>query len=1041
MSQPLHTITTLQTSNTFLDYFLRLNDTIAVVNAIKIYDVAATGGIIHKRQVSPSTQEVLQLNIASTGGGAFGYGLGLISLANPSDLWEGATYAVRLNYGGLQQASSFVGISGVTTFVDDFDIVSIGASGSRGDGTLRPLKVFAKDSIPPNIDGAHRFRGDIFFDGSQVVINSAQLHLDDRLIFLASAGNTDSPGATAGLTSNSILAGGCGSGFVIKGASGDKWFAYRTTDSGLTYVSFQSSEYINSLKGYVSSNGQFNFIGVSGNAPSISLRTSGQDSASIPIGWKIYQSATGADVGTLKIRREGMTDFDALELFADSQVKIGTISNGTGGDGSFKTEAAKFSVPSTREKQVLHYSWQNRDIVELKGTTEGGLFAESTSSFKPGTVLTYNNLGQYKRARWDASPFDGYKDAEVVGILEKITTDDFLLQVPVISGRGATYTTSLFSVNENVTIQGNGFTVRGYVYDSLPSSGLSGIKIFVDNFPTGISAGSFVKNTGSIFVGGATLFGSADNDFIGISAAIGITVTNVNYGVIVRQGLFEIPDNVVGATGYESISNLGLSAGWLFYLGGTFSGNKTNSYGGVTYSPNNLFDPQIFYNCGANVAKPLFIYLGLIDGKRMGMFNHYQGLGLTYSITTPDMQPIYYDNDTQEIQNFEIIGQASGRNKILNSGFDLWTRLDAAGTSYSGFDSGISRGITFGETKRSFYPFGVTYNGLPASYNDNTLISSYIADGYFFDTLNRSRGVLVRRQPISTSLPTGMAYPPNYELRITQVTGGVTSGRPRLYSIVPNHKTLPEHDFNFSFYARSDSPTTVGISAGVAFVWNNGATYAIIESKHAFLSSGSGTPGVSSGVSGGKSYITNLTNTYQRFHFAFSSESLSYSGATGDTSSFIAPFIEMGSTLPNGNSIYLTGLQLSKGIAPKPYEKRSVSQEKLECDRFFQNIVLANGGYYPIFTGNSGPKIFAVSNIQTPLAETPTVINALDITSSGIIGVSAFGDPLNVRKNSISVQRTTDTVSSSYHRYFESVYCLDASGFSGSISKRLLGLT
>lgn len=1033
MSQSLHTITPLAVSNTFLDLYLRVNDTISVVNAIKIYDIQATGGIIHKRQVSPSTQEVLQLNLASTGGGVFGYGLGLISLANPSDLWEGSTFALRLDYGALQQASSFVGVSGVTTFVEDHDVVSVGASGSRGDGALRPLKVFAKDSLPPNIDGSHRFRGDIFFNGSQVVINSAQFHLDDRLIFLASAGNTDNPSATAGLTMNSVLAGGSGSGFVVKGASGDKWFAYRATDSGSTYFAFQSSEYLQSLKGYVSSNGQFTFVGVSGSAPAISLRTVGQDSASLPVGWKIYQSVTGGAIGSLKVRREGVSDLDALEMFTDSQVKIGTIWSGTGGDGSFKTEAAKFSIPATRQNPVLHYSWQNRDVVEIKATGDGGLFAEPTSAFKPGTVLTYNNLGQYKRARWDADPFDGYKDAEVVGILEKVTSDDFVLQVPVINGVGAAYTTSLFSVNENVTIVGNGFTVRGYVYESLPASGLSGIKVFVDSFPTGVTAGSFTKNTGSIFVGGATLFGSADNDFIGISAGIGITVTAVNYGVIVRQGLFEIPDASVGATGYSNITNLGLSAGWLFYLGGTFGGNKSNCYGGVTFAPNNLFDPQVFFNGGANVAKPLFIYLGTIDGKKMGMFNHYQGLGLTLAVTTPDLQPLYVDNDTQEIQNFDVLGQAAGRNKILNSGFDLWTRLDAAGTSYDGFDSGLSRGITFGTTIRSFYPFGATYSGPSNDFNNNILLSGYIADGHFFDTLNRSRTVLVKRQAVSSALPT-MVSPPNYEIKITQVTGGASTGRPRLYSIVPDHKTLPNHDLNFSFYAKSDSASTVGISAGVAFVWNNGATYAIIESKHAFLSSGSG-------VSGGKAYTANLTNSYQRFQFAFSSESLSYSGASGDNTSFIAPFIELGATLPNGNSLFVTGLQLSKGISPKPYEKRSVAQEKLECDRFFQNVVLGNGGYYPIFTGNSGPKILTVANMQTPLAETPRVLKATDVTLLGIVGASASGDPLNIRKNSLSVQRTTDTVSTTYHRYFESVYSLDASGFSGSVSTRLLGLT
>ena len=716
------------------------------------------------------------------------------------------------------------------------------------------------------------------------------------------------------------------------------------------------------------------------------MRTAGQDTATIPTGWKIYQSVTGDSVGSLKMKREGLTDYDALEMFPNSEVKIGNIANGTGGDGSFRTEGTKFSVPGTREKPVLHHSWQNRDIVEIKATADGGLFSESTSVYKPGTVLTFNSFGQYKRARWNANPSDGYKDAEVVGILEKVTSDDFVLQVPVISGVGSTYSTSLFSQYENVSIVGNGKTVYGYVYETLPASGLSGIKIFVDSYPSGVTSGWFTRTTGSIFVGGATLRGSADNDLIGISSGIGITVTPVNYGVIVRQGVFEIPTTGVGATGYDAITTLGLSAGYLFYLGGTFGGNQSNCYGGVTYAPNNLFDPQVFYNAGANVAKPVFIYLGTMDGKKMGLFQAYQGLG-----------------------------------------------LDASGSAYMGFDGGMTYGITFGTTVRSFYPFGATYSGGAANPSTNTLVSGYITDGYFLDTLNRTRTLYVKRQTISSTLPS-MASPPNYELKMTQVTGGTNTGRARLYSVIPDHKTLSGSDFNFSFYAKSDSGSTVGITVGTAFVWNAGSTYAVIESKGAFLSSGSGT-------SGGKAYTANLTSEYARYQFAFSSESLTYSGAVGANGSFIAPFIEMGLTLDDGRSIHITGLQLSKGISPKPYEKRSPSDEKSECDRFFQNIVIGNGGYYPISTGSSGPKIFAATTLPIPLAEIPQVVTATDVNIIGMIGASASGDPKRIQRDSLSVLRDTDTISSTYHRYFESVYSLDASGFSGSVSARLMGMT
>ena len=492
--------------------------------------------------------------------------------------------------------------------------------------------------------------------------------------------------------------------------------------------------------------------------------------------------------------------------------------------------------------------------------------------------------------------------------------------------------------------------------------------------------------------------------------------------------MFDIPALGSGATGYDAV--YGLTAGYLFYLGGTMSGSDANCYGGVTYASGNLFDPQEFYVAGANVAKPVFIYLGEVEGRKTGLFQPYQGLGLTYSITSADTQPVYYDTDTGEIQNFDLIGDVGGRNKITNSGFDIWSRLDTYGSTYYGTDGAIVRGITFNDTPRSAHPLGTTYSGSDV---DSTIVSGFITDTHFFDTLNRSRTLKVERQPVTGSALASLAYPPTHELKITQI-GDNSTGRPRLYAIVPDHRTLSDHDFNFSFYAKSNAGLSMGITAGVAFVWNAGASYAVIESTHAFFSSGSG-------VSGGNFYTTDLTSDYIRYQFSFSSESLTYAGATGINNSFVAPFIELKSEiLEDGESLSITGLQLSKGISVKPYQKRSYAEEKIECDRYFQNVVIAHGGYYPVQTGASGPSLFTATNFPIPFAVTPTALSAVDVISNGMRGASAATDPETIRKNSISVFRETDTTSSTYHRYFETVYTLDASGFSGAVSSRLQGL-
>ena len=289
---------------------------------------------------------------------------------------------------------------------------------------------------------------------------------------------------------------------------------------------------------------------------------------------------------------------------------------------------------------------------------------------------------------------------------------------------------------------------------------------------------------------------------------------------------------------------------------------------------------------------------------------------------------------------------------------------------------------------------------------------------------------MVSRQSTAGMDFTNMVSPPNHQLQIKRVTAN-GAPKPRLYALIPDVKTLSSHDMNFSFWAKTDA-TSLGFTAGVAFVWNDGATYAVVEGDHAFGSDGT--------TSGTNFYIDSLDGTYQRYQFAFTSESLTYPGLSGDRNSFVAPFIEF-DTLGTDESVYITALQLSKGMTPKPYQKRSYAEEKAEADRFFQNIVVGQGGYYPISTGDSGPDIFAAVNLSVPMAETPAALAAIDILNSGVDGASAFGDPQNLKKNYLSVFRTPSASSSTYHRYFETVYALDASGFSGAVQSVLMGLT
>jgi len=1018
MSSPLHSpISTVSLSDTFATLYGRVNETITVVNQIRIYDLQARGGIVHSRE---GGVENIRLNLPVTGG-TFGYGLNLIALsssasgfvdgeAGTSANFEGMTQGVRVDFASLQPSTAFTE-NGGTAYVSANDLVAVAATGSRGDGVWRLRSVSATNSLPYTIAGDHRFSGDIFFDGSKVVVNSSQFHLDDRLIFIASAGNTDDPGATSGLTSNFGLAGGSGSGLVIKGASGDKFMVYFNSEGTGDYYAFRFSDHIQTDKSYISPTGQFNFVGTSGSAPSISLRTKAQDTATVQTGWKIFQSVTGAAAGSLQIGREGISDVNTLELFSNGEVKVGTLSTGTGGQGSFRTYPAAFAVPAVGAGGVLHYGWQNRDIVEFGTTANSGLFAEALSLYRSGTALVFNDNGQYIRGQWDAEPSTGYKNAEVIGILEK-TTSDYILQVPVTGGLGTSYT-----LNEAVRIQnGNGQSISGYVWEEPPTTGLSGIKVIIDDFPSGITAGTITGGS-PFYTSGATLYGSFDNAALGICGSIGITATEKQWAVIVRNGVFEIPQTNA-ATGYAALS--GLTAGYVMYL---------HKDGGITYASGNNFSSEEFYEEDATVAKPLFIYLGLdSSGKRLGMYQPYQGSGITQAVTGFSAEPVFYEPNTQELTNFDILGDVGGRNKIVNSGFDLWTRLDTMGKTYAGSEGSTYSGVTFGETSYSVYPFGVTYTAAG-------IRAGYIVDGFFIDASGtREKKIVVNRRqvnPFDTVLEDS-TNPPENELVVVGPDG--TSKAVRLYSVVPNYHTLGNHDFNFSFYAKcsNDAGFSAGITVGVAYVWNGGSTYAKIESHHLTLATGTG-------VSGGTSYYKKLDQSYRRYNFPFSSESLSL-GTTGYKDSFVAPFIEFGTDMTSSaRTISTTGWQLSKGMSVKPYVKKSYAEEKGECDRYFQNVVVAHGGYFPLNTGTSGPDLFAAVNLPVSLAETPRVVEAVDILNRGICG-GTTGDYQSLRKNYISVFRKTNPSSTTYHRYFETLYSLDASGFSGSVQSRLLGM-
>ena len=240
MASSLHYVTPLQLSDTFNEWFLRSNDLIDVVNKINVYNVENGWGLARYRSIDGTT--VLRINIGqqeneydASGGVSsdWRYGLrfiddaGTTGAANPDV--STSRKILTLDFENLPGPSG--GISGASVLENDW--YAFASSG----GTAPVRRIAAQDMLPYGISGDHRFYGDIYFDGTRTVINSTDLYIDDKQIYMATSNTGDS---TGGYLNDTNLD---GAGFIIRGASGDKEFTYNYTTAvgGRTFSSFKTN--------------------------------------------------------------------------------------------------------------------------------------------------------------------------------------------------------------------------------------------------------------------------------------------------------------------------------------------------------------------------------------------------------------------------------------------------------------------------------------------------------------------------------------------------------------------------------------------------------------------------------------------------------------------------------------------------------------------------------------------------------------------------------------------------------------------------------
>ena len=411
MASSLHYVTPLQLSDTFNEWFLRSNSLIDVVNKINVYNVDTGWGLAKYRSIDGTT--LIRLNIGGeeneydgSGGvsGDWDYGLkfvhdpGATSADNP-DVSKNGRKILALDFANLLGASG--GISGASVMEGD----SFAYSDST-DGQARVKKVTATNMLPYTVAGDHRFSGNIYFDGTNTTINSSELNIDDKLIYLATSNTGDS--VLAYLNDETLD----GAGIVIRGASGDKEFTYEYTQvAGGTYHAFKTNidlMFGSSTKGLVEDKSLDFFSLVNDDFDVSFSQLASEDKL-----WKIRKTKVGDAQGRLIFYFENTTSgntTDALTLTKAGTVQIGNLEGGTTLDGvfhesSFSYLPASYSVPTTGNTgdKTLHYKWANRKTVTQ---VEHGFSAGNLLRHYPyGTTFAY-------------AANDSKQNAEVIAIVE-----------------------------------------------------------------------------------------------------------------------------------------------------------------------------------------------------------------------------------------------------------------------------------------------------------------------------------------------------------------------------------------------------------------------------------------------------------------------------------------------------------------------------------------------------------------------------------------------------------------------------------------------
>ncbi len=396
MASTLHYITPLALADTFNEWFLRSNDMIDVVNKLNVYDVDTGMGLAKYRAVDGTTKIRINIgqgpneyagNISGVTGhgnyglrflaiGAGGQTLGDVGTGAANPDVSGDPAILTLDIVGLSGGSG--GESGAVVSKDDYFVFA------DNDHPLQlSYKVAAENMLPYAISGDHRFSGNILFDGDVTTINSSEVYIDDKVIWLATSitGDHSFGGSNdAGLE---------GAGFVIKGRSdtSDKEFVLDYPSSladPSSFVSFKPNIDLNFETARALTNSAFTILAHK-SAGNVELRLSSLAQLGKHYEFAAFQS--GDNQSRLKIRHENTisgVSQDAISVTPLGTVQVHKLSGdvldgGVTYENTFSWEPKSDGIPTsysgTPNDKLLNYKWVNRKLVSqtAHGLSQGHL--------------------------------------------------------------------------------------------------------------------------------------------------------------------------------------------------------------------------------------------------------------------------------------------------------------------------------------------------------------------------------------------------------------------------------------------------------------------------------------------------------------------------------------------------------------------------------------------------------------------------------------------------------------------------------------------